>query len=122
MRVGRGRGEAAKGEPAAGGCWLTLKQKLSSGRKNASATTAVAQTESCLALVFFLLRLEKCLWILAFSPSFLANAIVIVRVVVVVRTVVDVFRVVVVVVVALFIWPGRKRSTHLTLPATTMLR
>lgn len=61
------------------------------------------------------------MWILAFSPSFLANAIVIVRVVVVVRTVVVVFRVVVV-VVALFIWPGRKRSTHLTLPATTMLR
>lgn len=60
------------------------------------------------------------MWILAFSPSFLANAIVIVRVVVVVRTVVVVVRVVV--VVALFIWPGRKRSTHLTLPATTMLR
>lgn len=57
------------------------------------------------------------MWILAFSPSFLANAIVIVRfLVVVVRAVVDV------VVVALFIWPGRKRSTHLTLPATTMLR
>lgn len=104
--------------PAAGGCWLTLKQKLSSGRKNASATTAVAQTESCLALVFFLLLLEKCLWILAFSPSFLANAIVIVRVVVVVARAVVVVRV----VVALFIWPGRKRSTHLTLPATTMLR
>lgn len=51
---------------------------------------------------------------LGLSPSFLANAIVIVRVVVVV--------VVVRVVVALFIWPGRKRSTHLTLPATTMLR
>lgn len=65
-------------------------------------------------MVFFLLQLEKCLWILAFSPSFLANAIVIVRVVVVPA--------VVVVVVALFIWPGRKRSTHLTLPATTMLR
>lgn len=61
------------------------------------------------------------MWILAFSPSFLANAIVIVRVVVVVvRTVVVVVRAVV--VVALFIWPGRKRSTHLTLPATTMLR
>lgn len=58
------------------------------------------------------------MWILAFSPSFLANAIVIVRVVVVVV----VHAVVVVVVVALFIWPGRKRSTHLTLPATTMLR
>lgn len=54
---------------------------------------------------------------LGLSPSFLANAIVIVRVVVVV-----VHAVVVVVVVALFIWPGRKRSTHLTLPATTMLR
>lgn len=63
------------------------------------------------------------MWILAFSPSFLANAIVIVRVVVVAaRAVVVVRALVVVVVVALFIWPGRKRSTHLTLPATTMLR
>lgn len=54
------------------------------------------------------------MWILAFSPSFLANATVVVGVVVA--------GVVVVLVVALFIWPGRKRSTHLTLPATTMLR
>lgn len=53
-RAGRqGKGGGGKGRPAAGGCWLMLKQKLSSGRKNASATTAVAQTESCLALGFF---------------------------------------------------------------------
>lgn len=53
-RAGRqGQRGRLLGRRAAGACWLTLKQKLSSGRKNASATTAVAQTESCLALVFF---------------------------------------------------------------------
>lgn len=72
-RAGRqGKGGGGKGRPAAGGCWLTLKQKLSSGRKKRKCHNCCCTDRELPRLgILFLLLLEKCLWILAFPLVFL---------------------------------------------------